>query len=174
MAIKRKSGFSLIEMLVVTTVFTILSLIITQSVFLTFRGANKAKSSLSVKENVENAVGKIERTLYNASSIGGNTTYPCDGNFRTQLHLVDEFGNGISYRCLGAAPNRTIASYSATFQDNLTDTDNVDLTQCQLSCMNYSNTPSIVRVRMTAVSKNYTGAEGGRYQIDKTIYLRNY
>ncbi|OGM11456.1 hypothetical protein A2Z22_00195 [Candidatus Woesebacteria bacterium RBG_16_34_12] len=62
-------GFSLVEMLVVVSIFAILAVLASQSLIFTFRGRQKSGSIVSVRENLGHALSVIERQLYNAENV---------------------------------------------------------------------------------------------------------
>src|SRR3990170_3264778 len=62
-------GYSIVELLVVVTIFTFLAIIVTQAVVLTLRGSRKGESLISVRENLDYAFAVMERQLRSARSI---------------------------------------------------------------------------------------------------------
>ncbi|MFH1971121.1 MAG: type II secretion system protein, partial [Patescibacteria group bacterium] len=64
-----KKGLSLIEILVTVTVFTILGVLVTSSVFLTLRSTNKSNSTIKIRDNVNYFLSTIQRQLRGAQAI---------------------------------------------------------------------------------------------------------
>ena len=63
---KNNKGYSLVEILVVLVLFSVLAVIATQTLFLSFRGSRKSGNVVLVRNNVDHAVGVMERHLRNA------------------------------------------------------------------------------------------------------------
>lgn len=74
---KSYTGYTLVEILVVVLVFSILGLVITRVVVTTLRNTGKSENNLILRENVNYALGVIERNIRNADEIisctGGST-----------------------------------------------------------------------------------------------------
>lgn len=149
-------GISLLEILVVVSVFAILGVIVTQSVILTLRGSKKSESQVRVRENINYALSVFERQVRNADSID-----TCDA---TTLAYKDSLGNASTFSC----QNLYIASGSAS----LTSQEDVVVT-CAFTC-DLLNTPPSVTIDIDAYEANVQGAEGERVTASTKVYLRNY
>ncbi len=88
----RNKGFTLIEILVVSTVFAVVSIIVVQATILAIRGSVKTDRTVSVRENLDYAAGIIEREIRNAQSISG-----CGGG--TLVSYVDVDGSDSVIEC---------------------------------------------------------------------------
>ncbi len=86
-------GLSLIEILVVVSIFAILGIIITRSVILTLQGSKKSESLIRVRENLDYAKSVIERQIRNADNA------ECPNPDTTLLNYTDQFGNKTSFSC---------------------------------------------------------------------------
>lgn len=64
-----RSGYSLIEILIVIGIFAVLSVVSTQAVLLSLRGAKKSESIVNVKEELDYASDIISRQLQSALTI---------------------------------------------------------------------------------------------------------
>jgi prepilin-type N-terminal cleavage/methylation domain-containing protein len=159
-------GMSLLEILIVVAVFSILGVIITRSVLLTLRGSRKSESQVKVRENVNYALGVIERQLRNADSI---TTCP---NVDTSIiDYKDERGTSTSFSCVdigGSDP------YIASGSARLTS-DEIIVTTCNFTCVaaTSSNPPSNY-VSVVASDPNAVGIEGSQVTTSTKVYLRTY
>lgn len=152
---------SLIEILVVVTIFAILGIIVTRAVILTIGGSKKSESLVKVRENLNYAVGVIERQLRNADVI---TT--CPNPDPSRVDYQDSFGQSASFSCSSGA----IASGSA----QLTSSE-VTITNCSFVCQpGTQNGPQLVTVTLTAKDKNISGTQNSTVDITSQIYLRNY
>ena len=79
---KNIKGYSLVEILVVIVLFSVLAVIATQTLFLSFRGSRKSGNVVLVRNNVDHATGVMERHLRNArawQSCSGRRGSSCGG-----------------------------------------------------------------------------------------------
>ena len=162
-----KSGYSLIEMLIVISVFAVLGSIATQSLMLTLRSSRKSEAMISTQKELKYALAIIERNIYNAESI----LTPCDGNAYTSLSYRDEWNQNSTFSCLDDSGIGYVASGSG----KLTSTVDVDITHCQFKCVaGAGNSPDMIEVQLTGVDRDTSGAEGSTANISSTLLLRNY
>ncbi len=158
-----QKGLSLIEILVVITIFSMLGLLISSSLILTIRGARKSESLVKVRENLNYAVAVIERNVRNANSI-----YNCSGEPSSTISYFDQFGQLTSFSCL----NDESVGYVASGSGNIRMTsDGVDVGSCSFTC-NDSNPPSVI-VSLEGRNANASGIETSVVSISSTVYLRN-
>jgi len=162
---KNKKGFSLIEILVTITVFTILGVLVTSIVFLTLRSTNKSSSSIKIRDNVNYFLSIIQRQLRSAQSI---TNCP-NAEDTSHIEYVDENGNLGSFSCESSADLGYIASGSGRL-----NTEEIDITSCSFECIEgvSGNPPSII-VTVVAEDTNSSLVEKGRFSSTTKIYLRN-
>ncbi len=161
--LKNKKGFSLVEILVVISIFALIGILTTRSIFTTLRSARKSDSLVKVRENVNYALGVIERQIRSAESVS-----PCPLVNTLVLPYIAEGGIVSSFICtLGA--NGSIASGSAT----LTSPD-ISVTGCTFTCTQNINNPPSINVSITAEDKNSSGVEKGSVTSQTEILLRNY
>src|SRR5258706_12974663 len=99
-------GFSLIEMLVVMFVFSILAIVVVQTLAITLRGSKESESQVQARENIQYAISVMDRTVRNARRL------TCSGATAT-LSYIDEYGNAANFQCLTSSGNTYIASNSA-------------------------------------------------------------
>jgi prepilin-type N-terminal cleavage/methylation domain-containing protein len=159
-------GFTLIELLVTVTIFAALGIIVTQSIILTLRGTRKSENLISVRENLNNSLGVIERQLRNAESI-----VTCPNPDTRVLNYRDENGVATAFTCASMTGTGYIASGSA----RLTGED-IKLTECSFTCSEatVSGVPS-VEIALTAKNANVVStAETGQVTISTKIFLRTY
>lgn len=159
---KNKKGFSLIEILVVLTVFALVAVLSFQSIFLSLRGARKSDASVKVRETMDFAIGTIERHLRNADSI----TSPCNSSTLSTIAYLDANRQPATFSCTGG--------YVASGSAQLTTTG-ITISPCNFVCTTSSTgLPSVVTVNMTGTDTGTSGAEGAKVTISTKIYLRNY
>lgn len=163
---KRQKGISLIEILVVITIFAVLGVITTRSVLLTLQGTKKTEAIVRVRENLNYAMGAMERQIRNAESVPS-----CPNSDKSVLNYLDNDGNSASYTCTNIG---TGDGYLASGSARLTNSA-IDIITCQLNCIPSSaNTPSAVQITLTGTDKNAAGIPGATVSVFNTIYLRNY
>ena len=165
----KKTGFSLIEILVVLAVFSILAIIATQGIFVTLRSAKKSEVTSRVKENLAYAMAVIERQLHNASEVT-----PCPNASPTRLDYTDKDGKATYFACQSVGAAGYVASGSATIR--LTS-DAVSVTSCSFSCATPPpgvDAPPSVDINITAQDATTLGAEGAQVTTSTKIYLRSY
>mgnify|MGYP001592803782 CR=1 FL=1 len=157
-----KKGFSLIEILVVISIFAVIGILTTRSIFITLRSSRKSDSLVRVRENVNYAMGVIERQVRTAESVN------CATVTSTNLPYITEGGAASTFSCtLGA--NGAIASGSAT----LTSSD-ISITGCTFTCSQSVNNPPSIKISIVAEDKKSTGIEKGSVSTQTEILLRNY
>lgn len=159
-------GVSLLEILVVITIFAVLGVLVTRSVLLTLRGARRSEATLRIRENVNYAQSVIERQLRNANSVS-----PCPNPDPTILNYLDENGNPSTFSCVGLNTQDTfIASGSARLTN-----PSVKFIDCSISCSApIPNVPSSVTFSIQAQDASASGIENPTLTSSTTIQLRNY
>lgn len=168
--VKRKNknikGLSLIEIMIVITIFAVIGLLSSRSIFLTIRGAKKSDSLIRVRENVNYSLSVIERQIRNAQEI----TCPNPSTLRVDYLPSDSLQES-SFSCLSVGPtNGYIASGSARLTSN-----DISITACSFSCIQTDiNTPPVVNVSISAQDTVSQSVEKGSVSIETQITLRNY
>lgn len=157
-------GFSLIEMLVVLAVFSILTVVMTQVLFVTVRGAKKSDATVRVRQNVENSLSAIERQLHNAVDVP-----VCPNPDPSTLTLEDINGQNTTFSCVNIGNNGYIASNSS----RLTSPDTT-VTACNINCTGGSGSPKSVTFNVTAVDANAQGSENASISTSNRVFLRSY
>jgi len=163
MKTKTNSGLSLIEILIVITIFAVIGILSTRSVFLTLRGAKKSDSLVRVRENVNNALSVIERHIRNSEKV----TCPSTG---ITLSYVSLEGTSTNFTCQSVGVDGYISSGSA----RLTSSD-ISITSCSITCSQLtSNVPPLITIAITAEDKTSTSVEKGSITTETQIVGRNY
>jgi type II secretory pathway component PulJ len=163
---KLQLGISLIEVLIVVSVFAILGTVVSTSLITTLRSAKKSESQVSVRENLNYTVSVIERNLRGAESIidcGTNTDL-------TRIDYISAERKITTFSCQSLGEGGYIASDSARLTS-----DAVSITDCAITCnQNDLNSPPVVRMDLTAESASANNAEGSQVSITSEITIRNY
>ncbi|WKZ25737.1 MAG: prepilin-type N-terminal cleavage/methylation domain-containing protein [bacterium] len=157
-------GLSLVEILIVISIFAVIGLLSTRSVFLTLRGAKKSDSLVRVRENINYSLAVMERQIRSAQSV------TCPNLSPTVLDYVSIEGSQTSFSCTLTGSDRYIASGSARLTSN-----DVSLLSCNFSCTQDDiNTPPVVRILLEATDSQITSVEAGTVTAQTEIVLRNY
>jgi prepilin-type N-terminal cleavage/methylation domain-containing protein len=163
-----EKGMSLLEILVVITIFAVLGILVTQSVVLTLQGSKKSESMVHARENLDYSLSIIERQVRGASSVS-----PCTGSAVSTISYLDQNGNSGSFSCINTgAANSYIASGAANLR--LT-TDAVKVTSCSFVCTPGTMTnPALVTVDVALKEASASGIQSANVSASTQIYLRNY
>lgn len=166
---KLNKGLSLLEILVVITIFAVLGILVSQSVILTVRGTKKSETLVKVRENLNYAMAVTERQLRNSDSIPD-----CQSQAATRIDYVDQDGNNAFFSCNGlGTEDAYIASGSGAVTERLTNPE-VIVTACSFTCtLSESNTPPAVTIDFSAKDAGSSGNQG-QVTITDQINLRSY
>ena len=161
-------GLSLLEILVVISIFAVLGILITRSVLLTLGGGKKSESLIKIRENLNYSIGVIERQLRNANSITD-----CTNTNTSVISYTDQDGNPGSFSCVNVIPGQIgyIASGSANLK---LSGDSVNITSCSFSCALGNGTPDSVTINFVAQDALVTGADNSVVTATTQVFLRNY
>jgi prepilin-type N-terminal cleavage/methylation domain-containing protein len=160
-----KKGFSLIEVLVVITIFAVLGVLVTQSVVLTLIGSRKSESIVHARENLDYSLNVIERHIRNAGAI--ISTSP--DNYA--IIYVDQNGKTSSFSCNDMQSDD---SFVASGSARLTN-DSVKVTDCSfIWTPGIGGSPDLVQISMTMADSSATGVQGSSVTSTMQIHLRNY
>ncbi len=144
------AGFSLIELLVVITIFTIVSIVTSQVIILTLSGTRKAETISKVRQNLDFAMATMDRQLHSAKSVN-----PCPNPDNQQITFVDQEDNLATFSCVNTNDNNQ-PSHIASASGSLT-ADYVMITACSFTCTpGLGSAPPYVTISITA--KQLTGA----------------
>lgn len=155
-------GFSLVEILVVISIFAVIGILSTRSLFLTLRGAKKSDSLVSVRENINNALSVMERQIRNSEKI----TCPSSG---TTLSYISLEGVSTSFSCTTGT-----SGYIASGSARLTSED-ISIISCSIDCSQSNlNVPPLITISITAEDNTSTSVEKGSITTETKIVGRNY
>jgi len=169
-----KKGFSLIETLVVIALFAIIATVVSRSTTVSLLGSRKSDASTKVRENLNIAVGVIERQLRSAQKI----TSACDGSSLNFIDYTDQYGQSTNFTC---NPNPDCSSGTNTYVSSgststrITSPDTICITACQFSCsIPGDNLPPSVSVAIEGRSKDVSGVEDTSVRLETGVSLRAY
>lgn len=162
---KWTQGFSLLEILVVITVFSILAILTTQAILLTLKGSKKSESLTKVRVNIDYSLAIIERNIRNAESI-----VECPNSDTSIISYLDENGVLTSFSCA----SDTDGGYIASASGRLTSSE-VDVIECSFECEDLvGDTNPAITISISARDASLSAMEGGDITISTKIFLRTY
>ncbi|HUC94564.1 MAG TPA: type II secretion system protein [Candidatus Saccharimonadales bacterium] len=165
---------SLLEVLVVITIFAVLGVLVTQSIALTLQGSKKSESMVRARENLDYSLDIIERQIRNASSVYGDSGYivPCPNSDTSIIYYEDQDGEQSSFSCQGTLGSG--GSYIASGSAQLTS-NTVKIMSCVFQCYpaTGSNSP-YVTIDLTVQDASSSGIQSANVSASTQIYLRNY
>lgn len=157
-------GFSLIEILIVVLIFSVIGILLSQTVILTLQTTKKSDTTARVRENVDFVLAVIDRQLHSASSI----TSACTGSTETQIDYTDVNNQAGSFSCVNTGSGGYIASGSAQLTSS-----QIAITACSFTCTKTTSIP-FVTVAITARDSQITGLQNATVSASTKIYLRTY
>lgn len=160
--LKYEKGVSLLELLVVITIFSVLAILATRGVLLTLRGSRKSDSLGRVRENVDYSLSVMERHLRNADDVS------CVSS--TNISYQTKQGATGNFSCESVGTDGYVASSSARLTN-----EEIDISACSFTCdPGGSGVPPSVSISLTGQDANLEGAEAAQVTTTTTIYLRTY
>jgi type II secretory pathway component PulJ len=165
---KTEAGLSLLEILVVVSIFAVLGILITRSVLSTLGGGKKSESLIRVRENLNYSMGVIERQLRNANAITD-----CSNTNTAAINYLDQEGATTSFSCVNVGAAGKVG-YVASESAKLTN-DTVNVTGCSFTCkLGTAGTPSSVKINLQGSDASATGVENAVVTTSTEVFLRNY
>ena len=162
--INKEKGFSLLEILIVITIFAGLGLLTTRAVFLTLRSSQKASSEISIRRSLDYSLAVIERHLRGADSI-----VACPNPDPRLIEYLDEAGAVVNFSCQDSSDGGYLASASARLSNR-----EVDITSCSFTCNPGSGSaPPTVTLFLEAQKADVSGIGGANVTMSTQIQLRN-
>jgi len=162
MAIKK--GFTLIEVLVVVSLFSIVALVATQSLIRILGSTSNSNSTAITRENLEHAVSIFEREIINAKKINVGA---CSATSVTYI-ATDNSTNSFSCQTTGGITRLNQNGQALT-------SSQVNLTTCLITCLTPSGEtePNGVMISLegNALDSSYDSTP---VSLQTTVSLRSY
>lgn len=163
----KNKGFSLIEILVVLSIFAVIAVIANQVFFSTLRGGSKSEATTLVKQEGNYTLSVIERGLQSAQSVTTACTDPA-ASF-SSIGYLDSTGTSASFSC----QTGYIASGSAKLP--LT-TDRVTLVtnSCKFYCFKEGGVATVsAQFTLKRAGSGLTAREQTQLDFKTRVLLRN-
>lgn len=166
LTVKSERGMSLLEVLVVVTIFAVLGLLVTESIILTLQGSKKSESIIRARENLDYSLSTIERQIRNANSVA-----PCPNPDSKIINYLDQNGSSSSFSCVNPGqPGSYVASGSARLTSDV-----VTVADCSFVCsLGTDVNPSLIKIDLTLKDALASGVQSAKVSASTQIYLRNY
>lgn len=154
----KKSGFTLVEMLVVTAVFVLLALLVGYMILYSMRGSKKSESLTKARSEMENAMVRIERRLKEAEfgSVAVGTT---------NINFVDSDGLNVSIVCEDSGGGKRLIMDNQELMGS-----NVILDRCDF----VFSVSGIIDITLSGYASGSDGSQNSRVETSSKIVLRNY
>lgn len=176
-------GYTLVELLAVTSLIVIVSGLIIGILYSTLRGGSKSKVTNDVSQNGNFALSIISNTALLAESIteiDGNPVTDCTTKIEgTSIEFEKPDGGRVAFSC--DAPSESIASVSGSLTTYLIDnnTVKVDPASCNFSCFQENNSPysqPIIGISFTVTQRSGSSNFENRARADfkTSVTMRNF
>jgi prepilin-type N-terminal cleavage/methylation domain-containing protein len=177
-------GYTLVELLAVTSIIVVISGLIVGILYSTLRGGNKTKVTNDVSQNGNYAMSVIANTILSAQAVTQvngipitDCTVPPEGVSGKSIQFEEANGNLITYAC----DSNSIASSSGTTTNDLIDISavKVDPNSCTFTCFQNNANPyslPIIKVVFT-VSQQSSGSiveNAATSTFNTSVAMRNY
>lgn len=177
----KKSGFTLLEIIVVIALLGIVGVMAVDIFFTSLRGGTKAETLKEIKQNGDFAISVMERMIRNAQEV----TSTCDGSSMPSITIRNPDYYETTFECVWDLIEEVayIASSSAAITSkNITlvrpGTPSPDCTSADLTftCSQTASKPETVSISFTLYQKGVTSRPEERASVtfETTISLRNY
>jgi len=173
-----KKGYTLIEIMIVTSIFAVLALLVSGVILQSVRNTQKSESLSNVRAELDNVVLVMERHLRNSDNMVGigNT-----GDILSGIQYTDTTGVEARFVCMDDVGLGIVKVASQSTEPNWNDTsfdltsDKVNVLNCNFSVeVGTYDIPDKVEVTIEAEAAGITGVESGEVKIETILNLRNY
>ena len=163
--IKNQSGFTLIEILVVSAILLTVGVMVVQLLFSSLKGGSKSAILSTVKENGDYALTVMERMIRNSREVLCSPT---------SLTIKNPDGNQTTFLCDGVNPTK-IASISASATYYLTS-DSVTVPCPLFDCTQLTDKKIGINFTVSQYLPGVTPKleETAQMDFQTTVTLRNY
>jgi type II secretory pathway pseudopilin PulG len=166
-------GFTLVELLVSSAIFIVVSTIIVTILFNTFRLSQRTEITLLVKNNGNTALSQMANQIKYAKRIDTPASCPPAGVSIQQITFTSAFDNGQTTLSCPVGAVTAIASNGAS----LINTNAVAVQGCSFTCSQATiNDPPTITIQFSLTSRNYIGTTQTRTLLpfQTAVTLRNF
>lgn len=146
-----KSGFTLVETLVVSSIFIVISVLIIAILIIVLRGAKKSDSIILVRQNGEHAMAQMVRMMRFARSL--DDACPFTNSSSVTITSFNDLQTTFSCPADPIPTPNFIASNSAA----LTNSGLVGVQACSFTCTRQGGGPPTVNISFTLSKINLDG-----------------
>lgn len=162
-------GYSLIEIMVAMGVFAVVMALGTNIIATSVRNSAKSEGLNEVRQDVDNVLDVMSRTIKNARTV--DNCVPNFGPHDSYVSLSVDSQYDDSFICkyvTGPEP-----TYIVTRVGKPISSDNIVISECQISCTPATAPYSKVSIDITASSKNTAPGEQANYSTSLDITIKN-
>lgn len=177
-------GFTLVEMIVITGIIAIVSVVVASTFFATLKGAAKTTITNSVKQNGDLALSVIENTIRSAVDVTASGT-SCTSGFsgRASITLTNPNNTQTTLSCpvlpetrIGVLDIPPIPTPTTT---NFLTSTAVMITSCSFSCTKQTGLPAVVKIFFIVSQPitpgiTYAPQERASIPFETSIVVRNF
>lgn len=179
---KTRRGYTLIEMLAVTTILVIIGGLITGVIYSTLRGSSKVKITNDVTQNGNYALTVMARTALLAGYVSRLGNDPIDNcvtpRTSDSIEFVNQDGGRVTFSCNNN--EQSIASSSGSMTSYLIDNTTVKIepNSCRFTCTQPNNdsyaTPVINIAFKVSQRQGSLFENAARSEFQTSVTMRNY
>lgn len=141
---KKQNGFTLVELVVALAILVIMASVLFQIYSNTLRGSNKAQVLASIKQNSQQAIDLMSKTIKSSVKV------ICVATDRSQIVT---FQNGVYTRFGFFVPDTLTPANGYIYQDNVANCSNIKDTSAQI--LTDTNLNTGVSIDATALSDGF-------------------
>lgn len=172
-------GFTLIEILVVISVFILLTAIILSILITILRTTKKSDSVILVRQNGEHAMTRLIRELRFAKSLDNPSTAggaaPACSDTGINVQEIQITGTDLSQTNFTCPTNFNYPNFIALNGTALTNTNTIVVKSCSFNCSQLSNGPPNIKISFSLSKINSEGLMENNTTIpfQASVTLRN-
>lgn len=167
---RNKKGFTLVELLVVTSIFIIITTTIVSILFIILRGTKKSDSIVIVRQNGEQAMAQMVRIMRFAKSLD----YPasCDGVSKDHITVTAVDLSQTTFTCPASFTFPNFIDLNST---KLTNSDTVMVQSCSFVCTQQVGGSPIIGISFSLSKVNLSSLpeENSTIPFRGSVTLRN-
>lgn len=163
-------GFTLVELLVVSGVFIIITTSVVSILFIVLRGIKKSDSIRIVRQNGEQAMAQMVRMMRFAESLDG----PCPFTDSQSVTITEVNFFQTTFTCPSTSPVSP-PNYISSNGAELTNKDTVIVQECFFSCAQQAGSSPTIGISFTLSKLNLSSLpeEDTRISFKNSVTLRN-
>ncbi|MBU4016229.1 prepilin-type N-terminal cleavage/methylation domain-containing protein [Patescibacteria group bacterium] len=173
---RNDNGFTLVEVLVVSGIFIIISTVIVAILIVITRGSKKSDSIVIVRQSGEQAMAQMVRIMRFAKSFTNSLDepFPCNGTVQNNIKIIAAVDlSQYVFTCPSSPP--TIPNFIGLNGTKLTNSNTVAVQACSFTCIQQAGGSPTIGISFTLSKINLSGALESDVVIpfNSSVTLRN-